>query len=345
MIEESDPKAIQTNNPAQTSDPQPAAAEPAQPGEHSSPKATSNRRNAEKSTGPKTEQGKAWSRLNAMKHGILASQAVIATIEGKEERRIFEESVEGLTLYFEPVGCFEEMLVQQIAASFWRYRRLLQFENKSAFEVIERRQHKTLARDSFGNETPPVVYEVNREYERLEGVMEAAGLDGITLPAASDTAQLTRYEATIVRTMHRAVARLDALRERRERKAKAAKASSTAKDAHAEPEAEHYGGEDPGVKGRRRHRGARPLPIDETMDLHEALLDKAHSKEREEAKARREASPEAQFEKLRKVEQMIRENYQTKPNPPVASEGLSAKPSDEGDKTAFAPSKMKPPTG
>jgi len=36
-------------------------------------KAASNRCNAQKSTGPRTEQGKANSRLNALKHGILAS--------------------------------------------------------------------------------------------------------------------------------------------------------------------------------------------------------------------------------------------------------------------------------
>ena len=60
-------------------------------GTTSSPrKAASNRRNAAKSTGPRTARGKAWSRLNAMKHGILASQAVIATMEGYAERKLFE---------------------------------------------------------------------------------------------------------------------------------------------------------------------------------------------------------------------------------------------------------------
>jgi len=79
-------------------------------------KAQSNRRNARKSTGPKTAQGKAWSRLNAVKHGILASQAVLTTVEGRDEREAFERLVDGLAHDFAPVGTFEQVLVQQIAA-------------------------------------------------------------------------------------------------------------------------------------------------------------------------------------------------------------------------------------
>src|ERR1700676_1430695 len=100
-------------------------------------KADANRRNASKSTGPKTPQGKSWSRLNALKHGILASQAVIATIEGHPERKLFEATVEGLAQDFQPVGTYEQLLVQEIAACFWRKRRLLMFENRAAFDAIE----------------------------------------------------------------------------------------------------------------------------------------------------------------------------------------------------------------
>src|SRR5271169_6482102 len=93
-------------------------------------KAQSNRRNASKSTGPRTARGKSWSRLNALKHGILASQAVLTTTEGRAERKAFEELVSGLTLDFRPAGTFEQSLVQQIAACIWRQRRLLMFENR-----------------------------------------------------------------------------------------------------------------------------------------------------------------------------------------------------------------------
>src|SRR5690349_20342585 len=96
-------------------------------------KAAANRRNASRSTGPRTPQGKARSRLNALKHGILASRAVITTIEGHAERKMFEATVEGLERDFEPAGTYEQLMVQEIAACFWRKRRLYEFENRAAF--------------------------------------------------------------------------------------------------------------------------------------------------------------------------------------------------------------------
>src|SRR5579859_6813458 len=75
-------------------------------------KAESNRRNAQKSTGPRTANGKVNSSLNALKHGILASQSVISTMEGREHRGEFEALVDGLSADFQPVGTFEQLLVQ-----------------------------------------------------------------------------------------------------------------------------------------------------------------------------------------------------------------------------------------
>ncbi len=62
-------------------------------GKTSQRKVESNRCNAQKSTGPKTARGKTWSRLNALKHGVLASQAVLTTMEGRGQRKAFEEMV------------------------------------------------------------------------------------------------------------------------------------------------------------------------------------------------------------------------------------------------------------
>ena len=48
--------------------------------------AAANRRNATKSTGPRTEQGRAIARLNALKHGTLATTPVVPRVEGGEHR-------------------------------------------------------------------------------------------------------------------------------------------------------------------------------------------------------------------------------------------------------------------
>src|SRR5215212_5704888 len=83
-------------------------------------KAEANRRNALKSTGPKTPEGKAAVRLNALKHGLL-SQEILLPGEDEEALRELGES---LRAELQPVGELESLLVDRIIASYWRLRRL-----------------------------------------------------------------------------------------------------------------------------------------------------------------------------------------------------------------------------
>ena len=83
-------------------------------------KAEANRRNALKSTGPKTPEGKAAVRLNALKHGLL-SQEILLPGEDEEALR---ELGERLRDELQPVGELENLLVDRIIASYWRLRRL-----------------------------------------------------------------------------------------------------------------------------------------------------------------------------------------------------------------------------
>ena len=179
-------------------------------------KADANRRNAAKSTGPRTPGGKARSRLNALKHGILASQAVIATIEGRADRKLFEATVEGLAQDFEPVGAYEQLLVQEIAACFWRKRRLLRFENRAAFDAIELPAADIVERGT--NQMIPwkePLYTEGNQLTTAEQIYKHAGLDAVTLPNEADTMRVIRYEAAINRTRERAVASLREMRKAR----------------------------------------------------------------------------------------------------------------------------------
>jgi len=90
-------------------------------------KLAANRRNAKLSSGPRTKQGKKWSRRNAVKHGILTS-ALLFEDSLLEEAVHFRELFYVLREDFQPVGQIEELLVERIAVCWWRLQRALRFE-------------------------------------------------------------------------------------------------------------------------------------------------------------------------------------------------------------------------
>ena len=83
-----------------------------------------NRQNAKKSTGPRTPEGKARSSQNALKHGLLARDAVMADEDPAEYDRQLQILEENLF----PKNAIEFELVLQIADSRWRLRRITRIE-------------------------------------------------------------------------------------------------------------------------------------------------------------------------------------------------------------------------
>ena len=79
-----------------------------------------NRQNAQKSTGPKTPQGKAAVRLNATKHGLLSKEALLPG----EDESTFLELAERLRAELRPEGELEALLVGRIVSAHWRLGRL-----------------------------------------------------------------------------------------------------------------------------------------------------------------------------------------------------------------------------
>ena len=88
-----------------------------------------NRRNARKSTGPRTPEGKAVSRYNALKHGILAKAVIPPALEPYESRADFDGLVEAFKDQFAPATPLEALLVQQVAVIYWRLARLYRAED------------------------------------------------------------------------------------------------------------------------------------------------------------------------------------------------------------------------
>jgi hypothetical protein len=76
---------------------------------------------AQKSGGPRTQQGKENSKNNATTHGIFCK---VAVTKG-ESRAEFQNLLNGLRNYFRPEGTLEDTLLEKLAVLFWRERRLI----------------------------------------------------------------------------------------------------------------------------------------------------------------------------------------------------------------------------
>jgi hypothetical protein len=85
-----------------------------------------NRRNALKSTGPKSEEGKAHSRMNALRHGLTAAQAVLP----HEEEDDYEKLREGMLESYSPEDPAELALIEELVNAYWRLLRLHRVETR-----------------------------------------------------------------------------------------------------------------------------------------------------------------------------------------------------------------------
>ncbi len=145
---------------------------------HMTPKQiAANRRNSRRSTGPKTPQGKARSRLNALQHGILAREAVLQGFWIKESPRELEALHRQFWRQCAPVGALEEMLVEQIVTCYWRKRRVLRAESgeiaQSVGEGVWARLRHRAGQHTRFEETQGVLGESKMK-------MSTAGLDYMT---------------------------------------------------------------------------------------------------------------------------------------------------------------------
>jgi hypothetical protein len=94
-------------------------------------KIEANQQNSKKSTGPRTAAGKAHSARNALKHGLLARKLLFQDGTGEGSRNEFAEFLEKLRHDLQPVGAFEEFLVEKIATDGWKMQFVLQHETRA----------------------------------------------------------------------------------------------------------------------------------------------------------------------------------------------------------------------
>ena len=100
-----------------------------------------NRRNALKSTGPTTPEGKECSRCNAVRHGLVA-ETVITALENAEDYEAFQAAV---IADYDAESAMERELVLRLASVLWRLRRATGIETAlfdSVAEEIRMHEHR-----------------------------------------------------------------------------------------------------------------------------------------------------------------------------------------------------------
>ena len=199
-----------------------------------------NRRNACKSTGPITEEGKQRSRCNAVRHGLTA-ETVIGALEDAEDYKAFEAAI---IADYDVQSAVERELVLRLASLLWRLRRATTMET-GLFEIQadhlrgfrQGRQVKPASREIvyalFGR-ADPVSFDPTGSHG-ITNETEAVPSSGSSSvePAVDPTAdlarcflrlanlpnfaldRLSRYEATLWRQAGQILFALDALDRRK----------------------------------------------------------------------------------------------------------------------------------
>jgi hypothetical protein len=109
---------------------------------------------------PKSPYGKARSRMNALKHGLRATDELFTAHLKEDERNVFTEFRESLHLEYNPQTQQEKLLVDRIAIQNFRLYRLYQLE----YDATDQSQEKPISRDSI----IPYLDRVSRYDSRIE---------------------------------------------------------------------------------------------------------------------------------------------------------------------------------
>jgi hypothetical protein len=198
-----------------------------------------NRRNARKSTGPITQDGKQRSRCNAVRHGLTA-ETVIGALEDAEDYGAFEAAV---IADYDAQSAVERELVLRLAGLLWRLRRattmetgLFEIQANHLKEFSQARQALPASREvsytlfgqvdsvshnrnpasrDFANATKtvaglnPIRPAVDPAVELTRCFLRLANLPNFALD------RLSRYEATLWRQARQILLALDALDRRK----------------------------------------------------------------------------------------------------------------------------------
>ncbi len=173
----------------------------------SSRKIEANRRNAAKSTGPRTQVGKRTVAKNALKHGFFSKCLLIPHPDGKEDPTEYQDLYAALRVHYQPLDFLEELWVEKIAVWSWRLRRLLRCEGGQIARALAEHNHEIKQLSAAESGEP--------ELPALSSPEIDAITDHLFLPPKEELDKLLRYEAMINKQLNHAIAELERLQRRR----------------------------------------------------------------------------------------------------------------------------------
>lgn len=200
--------------------------------------AEANRRNASHSTGPRTEDGKKRSAMNALQHGMTSETPVLPTEDSDRYNQFRAE----LILDLAPSGATERRMAEEIVDCSWRLQRANNLElgilargvatvDQRFYRDLQRKQEVTygdLQSARFGPAIEDVVEVVNEDAHdilcvRISDAEEVQRSDEVRLASAfvedaagpDALARLWRYETSLFRRRNQALEALEKLQAKR----------------------------------------------------------------------------------------------------------------------------------
>ena len=99
----------------------------------STPQLTANQANAQHSTGPRTDEGKARVSQNALRHGLTARHLVIRDDEHEE----FADLLNSLSSELDPQGAVETVAFHELLHAAWSLHRFRRIEAEASRGTVE----------------------------------------------------------------------------------------------------------------------------------------------------------------------------------------------------------------
>ena len=170
-------------------------------------KVESNRRNSQKSTGPKTATGKKRVSRNAIKHGFYSKWLLVNHQDGEESQTEYDELYASIIKDYPPVGWHEESLVGKIAAWSWRLRRAIRYESGLITRALAEHSYELQQSKADDLAEPESAPSSNPEMDAMT--------DHLFLPGKEELDKSMRYEAMINRELNHAIGEIERVQARR----------------------------------------------------------------------------------------------------------------------------------